>query len=130
MGIDDANTIFDLPDSCQTLLYLHAAAGFSPKETFLSAVRASNYVMWPGLTTTLIFKHFPNLEETQKGYMKGQQKGIKSTKVRAMVRIKIEPGTEDSPPIIIKCPYDIFVTVIDLDTIHTNQTSAFLLTSQ
>jgi hypothetical protein len=55
---------FDLPDNCQTLTYYHAAAGFPTKETFLSAVRAGNFATWPGLTTTLVSKYFPDLEET------------------------------------------------------------------
>jgi hypothetical protein len=32
---DMANAIFNLPNNQQTVLYYHAAAGFSPKETFL-----------------------------------------------------------------------------------------------
>jgi hypothetical protein len=132
VDVDKENAIFNLPNNRQMLLYLHAVAGFPPEETFLSAARAGNYAMRPSLTTTLISKYFPNLEETQKGHMKDQQKGIRSTKVRATARIKIEPGTaEDSAPIIIKCHYGIFLTVMNLtDTIHTNQTGAFLLTLQ
>jgi hypothetical protein len=75
-GVDMANAIFDLPNNCQTLTYYHAAAGFPTKETFLSAVRAGNFATWAGLTTTLILKYFPDSEETQKGCMIGQQKGI------------------------------------------------------
>jgi hypothetical protein len=75
-GVDEANAIFDLPNYCQTLQYLHALAGFQVKETFLAAVRAGNYATWPGLTTTLIAKHFPDLDEMQKGHMKGQRKGV------------------------------------------------------
>ncbi len=75
-GVDEANAIFNLPNSRQTLQYFHAAAGFLVKETFLAAVRAGNYSTWPGLMTTLISKHFPDSEETQKGHMKGQRKGV------------------------------------------------------
>ena len=96
-GVDEANAIFDLPNSRQTLKYFHAAAGFPTKETFLEAVRAGNFATWPGLTTTLIAKHFPDSDETQKGHMKGQRKGVRSTKVKQMVEIKIEQGTENSP---------------------------------
>jgi hypothetical protein len=78
------------------------------KETFLDAVRAGNYATWPGLTTTLIAKHFPNLEETQNGHMKGQRKGIQSTKVREQVEIKIEPGTEVLPQQPMKKQHNIF----------------------
>jgi hypothetical protein len=87
-GINKENAIFNLPNTRHSLLYYHALVGFSMKETFLDAVRAGNYPTWLNLTTTLIVKHFPNLEETQKGHMKGQRKGIWSTKVREQVEIK------------------------------------------
>ncbi len=60
-GADEANAIFNLPNTRQSLLYHHALVGFPLKETFLAAVRAGNYATWPGLTTTLILKHFPDL---------------------------------------------------------------------
>ncbi len=96
-GVDVANAIFDLPNNRQTLQYLRALAGFPVKETFLAAVRAGNYATWPGLMTTLIAKHFLDLDETQKGHMKGQRKGVRSTKVKPPVHIKIEPTTETAP---------------------------------
>jgi hypothetical protein len=37
-GVDVANVIFDLPNSRQSLMYFHAAAGFPTKETFMDAV--------------------------------------------------------------------------------------------
>ncbi len=132
-GVDEANAIFDLRNSNtrQSLLYHHGSAGFTPKETFLAAVRAGNYATWLGLTTTLILKHFPDLDKTQKGHMKGQRKGVRMTKVAAPVMIKVEPGTANPPPPTIKKVYGIFVVVYELlDTIHTDQTSAFPITSQ
>ena len=88
-GADKANAIFDLPNNCQTLQYLHALVGFPVKEAFLAVVRARNYATWPGLTTTLIAKHFPDLDKMQKGHMKRQRKGVQSTKVKPPVHIKI-----------------------------------------
>ncbi len=92
-GVNKANAIFALPNTWQSLLYHHALAGFPPKKTFLAAVRAGNYTTWPGLTTTLIHKRFPDSDEAQKGHTKEQQKGVQSTKVSAPVMIKVEPGT-------------------------------------
>jgi hypothetical protein len=92
-GADKANAIFDLPNTRQSLLYHHALAGFPPKETFLAAVRTGNYAIWPGLTTNLILKHFPNSDKTWKGHMKGQQKGVQLTKASALVVIEVEPCT-------------------------------------
>jgi hypothetical protein len=81
-----ANAIFELPSTHQTILYHHALAGFPVKETFLNlnAVRAGNYATWPGLTIAALHKYFPNLDEMQKGHMKGQQQGIRSMKKKAL----------------------------------------------
>jgi hypothetical protein len=65
-GVNEAYTIFDLPDTRQSLLYHHALVGFPPKETFLAAVPAENYTTWPGMTTTLILKHFINSEKCRR----------------------------------------------------------------
>ncbi len=119
------------------MLYYHKLAGFPTKETFLDAVRTGNYATWPGLTTALINKHFPNSDKTQKGHMKGQPQGVRSTKNKALEhilarkqQIKIKPGTENSPT-QIKQHDDIFIQIVDLtNTIHSDQTGAFLFTSQ
>ncbi len=130
-GVDKANAIFDLPNNRQTLQYLHALAGFPVKETFLVAVWAGNYATWLGLTTTLIAKHFPDSEEKQKGHMKGQRKGVRLTKVKPPVHIKIEPTTQTAPNLTITKENSIFVVIYELsNTVHTDQTGAFPLTSQ
>jgi hypothetical protein len=130
-GVDEANAIFNLPNTCQSLVYHHELAGFPPKETFLAAVRAGNYATWPSLTTTLILKHFPDSDKMQKGHMKGQRKGVGSTKGSAPVTIKVEPGTANPPSPIIKKHYDIFVVLYKLlGTVHMDQTGPFPITSQ
>jgi hypothetical protein len=130
-GGDKANAIFNLPNTQQSLLYHHALAGFPPKETFLAAVRVGNYATWLVLTTTLFHKHFPDSDKTQKGHMKGQLKGVWSTKVLAPVTIKMEPGTANPPPLTITKHYNIFIVVYKLlDTAHTDRTDPFPITSQ
>jgi hypothetical protein len=79
-----ANAIFKLPSTRHTILYHHALAGFPVKETFLNAVWAGNYATWPSLTIAALHKYFPNLDKMQKGHMKGQQQGIRSTKQKAL----------------------------------------------
>jgi hypothetical protein len=131
VGVNKANAIFDFLNNQQSLLYHHLLAGFPPKELFLAVVQVGNYARWLGLTTILISKHFPDLDKMQKGHMKGQQKGIRSTKVRAPVAIKIEPGTENSPLPTINKHYDFFIVVYKLlDMIRTDQTGTFLMISQ
>jgi hypothetical protein len=118
-GVDKANAIFDLPNTRQSLFYHHALVGFPPKDTFLAVVRAGNYATWPSLTTTLILKHFPDLDKRQKGHMKGQGKGVRLTKVLAPVMIKVEPGTANLPPPTIKKHYDIFSVGTNCWTLST-----------
>jgi hypothetical protein len=50
----------------QSIKYLHAVAGFPVKETWLDAIKAGNYVTWPGLTAAAVQKHCPDSDETQK----------------------------------------------------------------
>ncbi len=62
--------------------------------------------------------------------MKGQRKGVQSTKVKPPVYIKIEPTTETAPNLTITKENDIFVVIYELsNTMHTDQTGAFPLTS-
>jgi hypothetical protein len=65
--------------------------------------------------------------------MKGQRKGVWSTRVKAATTIKFKPGTEDSPQkhVAIKRMNDIFVKIYKLaETIHIDQMGAFPITSQ
>jgi hypothetical protein len=65
--------------------------------------------------------------------MKGQKKGVRSTKVKPAIEIKIKPGQEDAPPklVAIRMLNDIFIKIFELvETIHTDQTGAFPATSQ
>jgi hypothetical protein len=84
-GIDEANAIFNLPNTHQSLMYLHAAAGFPVKETFLDAVCAGNYATWPGLTTTLIAKHFPDSDKMQKRAHERSKERCKINKSQARI---------------------------------------------
>ena len=39
--------------------YLHVAAGFSVKSTWLEAIKSGNYSSWPGLTYANASKYCP-----------------------------------------------------------------------
>ncbi len=56
----------------QSIKYLHAAAGYPVKDTWIAAINAGNYNTWPGLSAQAVRRHFPELDETQKGHMKKQ----------------------------------------------------------
>ena len=65
-GTDTIGNVYELPSIEQTIRYLHAAAGFPTKTTWLKATRKGNYNTWPLLTVKNVNKHFPESEETHK----------------------------------------------------------------
>ena len=67
--------IYELPSLEPTICYLHAAASFPPKSTWLKAVRQGNYSTWPLINVKNVAKYFPESEETQIGHMQGQCQG-------------------------------------------------------
>ena len=48
--------------------YLHACAGYIPKETFIKRINAGFYLGWPGLTAARVRKHLPKSEATTLGH--------------------------------------------------------------
>eukprot|EP00804_Cyclotella_cryptica_P001148 CCRYP_019776-RA/>CCRYP_019776-RA protein AED:0.44 eAED:0.40 QI:0/0/0/1/0/0/3/0/248 len=72
--------VYELPSIQQTIRYLHAAAGFPAKTTWMAAIRHGNYNTWPLVTVASVHKHFPQSEETQQGHMRSQRQGVRSTK--------------------------------------------------
>jgi hypothetical protein len=120
-------------------VWYHATAGFPTKATFIDTVRNGNYSTWPKLTVTLINRYFPDSDETIKGHLKGQHQGIRLTKQVALekiieneeLRIKIEGEGSPFHQTPISKTHEAFFRVEELtDSIHTDQTGAFPVTSQ
>jgi hypothetical protein len=64
------NVIFNLPSSRKTFLWYHASVGFSPKETFIDAIRNRNYATWLKLMVMLSNQCYPNLDKSVKGHLR------------------------------------------------------------
>jgi hypothetical protein len=60
--------------------YLHRAAGHPVKKTWLAAMKAGEYAIWPGLTYELVSKYLQNTEETAMGHLHKRRQNIRSTK--------------------------------------------------
>jgi hypothetical protein len=78
----EVNNVYDLPAMPQTILYLHAAAGYPVKDTWIKAIKHSNFITWPGLTPETVRKNYPDSDKMQKGHMKQQCQNVQLTKVR------------------------------------------------
>jgi hypothetical protein len=127
--IEEANNVYSLPSIPQSINYLHAAAGFPVKETWIDAIKAGNFVTWPGLTTSLVQKHCPDSDETQKDHMKEQRQGVRSTKLKEGTRLEKEltPGNSNMEvnPSPSKEMRDAFVKIYNVGEMHSNLTGCF-----
>jgi hypothetical protein len=115
------HNVYKLPSLEPTIRYLHAAAGFPPKATWLKAVCQGNYSTWPLINVKNVAKYFPESEETQMGHMQGQCQGVQSTRpVNAPVTTNKAnlPDTTapvtDPPPTAHIVAHGILIQIIDL----------------
>ena len=69
---EEVSNVYNLPSIAQMIKYLHAATGYPTEDTWIKAINAGNYTTWPGITTTVVQKHFPESNKTQKEHMKRQ----------------------------------------------------------
>ena len=57
--------------------YLHRAAGYPPKKTWLQAIKQGFFAAWPGLAEELARRHLPgNSEEMAAGHLHARRQGI------------------------------------------------------
>ena len=134
------HNVYELPRIECAVRYLHAAAGFPTKATWLKIIHHGNYLTWTLITINNGHKYFPESEETQKGHMHNQRQGIRSTKQRihtTMVPTEATATSAREPsasaadlPLPINKPdlkqHYIFVTSYEPKaTIYTDQTGQF-----
>jgi hypothetical protein len=68
---DHIHNVYELPSVEPTIRYLHGAAGFPTRASWLKAINHGNYLSWPLINVKNVTKFFPESEETQKGHMQG-----------------------------------------------------------
>ena len=126
-------SIYNLPSKAESIKYLHAALGFPTRETLLAATRAGFLTSWPGLNVTSINKHFPESIETQKGYMKHQCQGVRSTKIQQLqvdATIEERMELENEMKALKQKHRDIFIWVYEeKELVYSDQTGKFPTTS-
>lgn len=130
---ESINSVQNLPSKTEHVKYLHAALGFPTKETMLTATRAGFLATWPSLNVTTINKYFPESNETQKGHMKHQRKGLRSTKIPQLqpnVTEEQQIEYENEKKALKQKERDIYVRIWEeKDLIYTDQTGKFPHTS-
>ena len=127
--IDAIHNVYELKTQPELIRYLHAAAGFPTKPTWLAAIKNKQFASWPGLTIKAVTKHYPESEETMKGHERKGRSGLRSTKPSESPpepQLKIDK-THPTP---IPKGHDVFIKVVTMEeernaTIFSNQTGQF-----
>ena len=64
--------VYELPSVEPTIWYLHGAAGFPTKASWLKAICKGNYLSWQLINVKNVAKYVPESKETQKGHLHSQ----------------------------------------------------------
>ena len=114
----------DLPSVGALVRYLHAAAGFPVKSTWLAAIKAGNYASWPGLTYTNASKYCPVSVESIKGHLTQSRQGVRSTK----------PKPEPAPPAPTPAPSTasklLVISTEPISKLYSDDTGRFPIRSR
>jgi hypothetical protein len=109
--------VYSLPSIVKTIRYLHAAAGFPAKDTWIKAIKNGHYKTWPGLTVDAVSKYFPESIETPKGHLKKQRQNVRSTK-----QLLVEETSEDEELTRAVAKQNIMIKMVNAsETIYTDQ---------
>jgi hypothetical protein len=88
------HNVYKLKMQPKLIQYLHTAAGFPTKPTWIKAIKNKQFASWTGLTTKAAAKHYPESEETLKGRGRKMRNGLQTTRATNEVHT-IEPEQED-----------------------------------
>ncbi len=126
--------VYDIPSINHMIKYLHAAAGYPVEDTWVKAINAGNYTTWPRLKATAARKHFPESDETQKGHMKRQRQGVRSTRTLQTIteddKEHITLNSGESPASKPKKMQVMYIKIHNAsETMHTDQPGRFPATS-
>jgi hypothetical protein len=108
-----------MPSTRELIAFQHASLGYPTKATLTDTARRGFLTSFPGLMVENINKFFPESVETQKGHMRQQRQGVRSTKVAdddaLLESFKPTPGVKHK---------DVYLRVYDATkkAMYTDQT--------
>ena len=70
------HSAYDLPRVESLVQYMHAAAGFPVKSTWIKAIKKGNFATWPELTYSNAEKYCPHAVDTIKGNIVKSSQGV------------------------------------------------------
>ncbi len=123
--------VYKLKMQPELVRYLHAAAGFPTKPTWLVAIKNMQIVSWPGLTIKAVAKHYPESKETMKGHgQKGRSRLHFNKTKEPTIKPPAAPDSNNEQAHPSPKRYDVFIKVFSTEeegntTTFANQTGHF-----
>ena len=113
-----SNNAYQMTSKEKLIRYLQQCLFCNPKLTLLKVIKNNQLATWPGLTAESVQRYLPDsCPATDKGHMKSQQKGIRSTKDKIKyVLEKIETARCMNPSEEREKMNQIFMTLGYLDS--------------
>eukprot|EP00978_Attheya_sp_CCMP212_P034584 scaffold145516_cov59-Attheya_sp.AAC.1 len=130
-----ANNAYHMTSKPELIQYLHQCLFCPPKRTLIKAIQNNQLSTWPGLTAEAVTKYLPDsCPATDKGHMKRQAKGIRSTKTKINEALSmIEYERDIHPPKATELSNQIFIAIGAINpkdgTIYADLTGIFPITA-
>jgi len=130
-----ANSAYDMTSKGALIKYLHQCLFSPPKLTLLRAIENNRFPTWPGLAADAVKKYLPEkLPATDRGHMKRQRKGMRSTKERIKEALDDSEEKKDiNPPATVEKQNHMFCYLGKVDkkdgAIYVDLTGNFHLQS-
>ncbi|KAL7476218.1 hypothetical protein ACHAW6_002094 [Cyclotella cf. meneghiniana] len=126
---DAIHNVYKLKTQPELIRYLHAAAGYPTKPTWLAAIKNRQFASWLGLTVKAVTKHYPGSEETMNGHGQKGRSGLRSTKPTE-TPLESQRDNNKTHPTPIPKEYIVFIKVLTIKeegnaTIFSDQTGCF-----
>ena len=119
-----------MPSVKALVRFLHAAASFPVKSTWLAAIRAGNYATWPGLTYKNAKTYHLNTAETLMGHMTQTRQVVHSTKRKTTPSKPTWSVSPLSSNIPAKTSNELYVVVEPVRKIYTDDMGRFPIRSR
>ena len=115
-----ANNAYAMSSVKALFRFLHTAAGFPVKSTWLVAIRAGNYATWPGLTYKNTKTYHPTTRETLKGHMTQTHQGERSINRKATPSNQTREVSQISSNIPATKSNELFVILKPVSKLYTD----------
>ena len=119
--LKEANSVYVLPTTLETIKWMHTVCGSLVKYTWVKAIKAGNFTGWLMLNKRNVSKYYPETTETPEGHLNQTRKNMRSIKTRTRHFEKTDASTLQGNKV-----HDVYTEVYDVrNTVFSDQSGQF-----